>query len=1145
MASNKTGASDAHQQTSSSPPSYSSFRSSRASASDEGIRHLRKGLATLEARSKPGDEATPIEILVDMMYQMNVSGPYMFMGNNDKVIGRGGQFTVYEQRTTTPREHSVTCRTIAFKVPRYPLDPGIPFRLADTQARRHLRHIFLEILALTNPSLRRHRNIARLWGWAYGDVFQSTLGLVMELAQSNLLELLRHNEGALSPSVKYQICRDVASGLDAVHDCLLIHGDLKPENVLIFQSGSGRYTAKLADFGLTINEDEESPDLHAMGGTAGWQAPEVENGDLIDGHLKIQTDSFSYGLLMWSVFLHKGNAPSSDRSVSRRSIALEEVKSLLSYIGERHYRLLRETLSQLLQDNPSERPTRLEEILAAADEMQIDLPVRDIHLSQEIGADITFSADTITRESLSPASDVSDFMDQHFDGGDDTLYRSYEWEPPTLPELFIRELWVRFTKNTATVHLRTLFSTFLSLTAKPDIGDIPPNAALELLFVAAIRGSDSARGVVPRVLEYYDQTPPEKDQSHLHEWLRRSVATGSLLAREQLDREAPATTSDCLERFRQMGGYAGHYQAVGLWDDGPLQGHLPPKGDSLLHWLATYGSAQDLLIYLDSRPPEDVNTVNTDMVTPLYNACSRGSWELVRILLDRGADPRIPCTPRRITCLHWVFAFDKNNQQRAIARLVQAGADLDAMTTDVTPFLHYPFVLPSGSALHWAVVLGAYTTTKALLEAGSNVLLRNGCDPYTYDLRVRIPTEWGPNQDPYSVASHEVQGLSPLDYAAMNYDPFIFELLVQMGASVDINAADEEGFTVMHRLSTAPRRETRTGVVFSHVTFLGNTKEVQRKISRVLAAAKALGGDMELFTRSPQPLLAADDGEPRFSPRTPLMMAALGQDTAVMKALLDAGANVETRNETGKSALMCITGDRQTAYMKWELLISRGANIHQSTRNGLVPVIAAARALLIEVVDMLLSKGVDIDTRDSMYGGCSLFAFLSEDPDSTEELDVAVAALLSKHVFSSSNVAKRNKVIELGDADGTTLLHHFASAGMPHCVDALLRHGAPVNSLRYDYLTEKRGDTYAKISWYVTPLDMAMEEKKSRWDELGRDSGSTFLQIKGQCEKIDSVVSLLEKAGGLQKAGLRCTTLFAIAEHRVGSRAWEQAVREL
>ncbi|PVH90891.1 hypothetical protein DM02DRAFT_708541 [Periconia macrospinosa] len=101
--------------------------------------------------------------------------------------------------------------------------------------------------------------------------------------------------------VKGFLISDIISGLDAIHRDRFIHGDLKPQNILIFHhSQEDRYTAKIADFGFSDDieglpfGDEGNP----AGGTDYWNAPEC-----FDPHADFRTcrqpsrDLYSFGLV--------------------------------------------------------------------------------------------------------------------------------------------------------------------------------------------------------------------------------------------------------------------------------------------------------------------------------------------------------------------------------------------------------------------------------------------------------------------------------------------------------------------------------------------------------------------------------------------------------------------------------------------------------------------------------------------------------------------------------------------------------------------------------------------------------------------------------------------------------------------------------
>lgn len=130
----------------------------------------------------------------------------------------------------------------------------------------------------------------------------------MELAKANLWQVIRETE--LHGTAKWQLCLDICIGLDALHDCTpsgLVHGDLKPQNVLIFERGN-RLIAKLADFGFSIDSDVPNVGVR-LGGTPGWLAPEVSRGDRLNPQGLFAADIYSCGLVVWSIVFSRVDPP--------------------------------------------------------------------------------------------------------------------------------------------------------------------------------------------------------------------------------------------------------------------------------------------------------------------------------------------------------------------------------------------------------------------------------------------------------------------------------------------------------------------------------------------------------------------------------------------------------------------------------------------------------------------------------------------------------------------------------------------------------------------------------------------------------------------------------------------------------------------
>jgi serine/threonine-protein kinase len=123
-----------------------------------------------------------------------------------------------------------------------------------------------------------HPNVVRVHEWGvHGD----RPYFVMELVVGDSLDdfARRERPGGGAPGYDRfarriaQVFRQVAGALDAVHAQLVVHRDVKPENVIV--AGGDPPVAKLLDFGHAKEEDERQ--LTTSGtviGTASYIAPE-------------------------------------------------------------------------------------------------------------------------------------------------------------------------------------------------------------------------------------------------------------------------------------------------------------------------------------------------------------------------------------------------------------------------------------------------------------------------------------------------------------------------------------------------------------------------------------------------------------------------------------------------------------------------------------------------------------------------------------------------------------------------------------------------------------------------------------------------------------------------------------------------------
>ena len=184
--------------------------------------------------------------------------------------------------------------------------------------REVLERFCREVRVLCHEGVLYNDNIVDIVGtkWDASDGGQ-LLTIYLEYADFGNLAEFQSTHGEISSSQKKKLCLDIAAGLSMLHDCGIFHGDLKPENVLIFCEptavGEDEWDeedgvcAKLCDFGSSLfgiwsSEDKE---VTLYGATPPFTAPEYDfqNKGRLPLHLLSPFDIYVFGLLVWRIAL--------------------------------------------------------------------------------------------------------------------------------------------------------------------------------------------------------------------------------------------------------------------------------------------------------------------------------------------------------------------------------------------------------------------------------------------------------------------------------------------------------------------------------------------------------------------------------------------------------------------------------------------------------------------------------------------------------------------------------------------------------------------------------------------------------------------------------------------------------------------------
>lgn len=118
-----------------------------------------------------------------------------------------------------------------------------------------------------------HPHVVVPLGWSGED---DRVLFTMPIIDGGSVETLVGDFGALPPRFVAEVMRQMLSALDAVHAARIVHRDVKPANLLLAATGTGRPHAYLSDFGIAV--DLDGPRFTETGwvtGTPGYLAPEL------------------------------------------------------------------------------------------------------------------------------------------------------------------------------------------------------------------------------------------------------------------------------------------------------------------------------------------------------------------------------------------------------------------------------------------------------------------------------------------------------------------------------------------------------------------------------------------------------------------------------------------------------------------------------------------------------------------------------------------------------------------------------------------------------------------------------------------------------------------------------------------------------
>ena len=209
-------------------------------------------------------------------------------------LGEGGMGVVYKAQDLK------LGRTVAIKFlpQRYP---------ANREDRDRFSREAQSVSALNHPNICTIHEIDE----AEGELF-----IVMEFIEGRSLRKAIE-PGPLTIAEAIQIALNVTEGLCAAHGKMIVHKDIKPENIII----TGEGFAKIVDFGLAqTSEPASGSETNLVAGTIAYMSPEQLRGDQVN-HL---TDIWSLGIVLYEVVT--GHRPFGSEYVQAEMYAIAHEK---------------------------------------------------------------------------------------------------------------------------------------------------------------------------------------------------------------------------------------------------------------------------------------------------------------------------------------------------------------------------------------------------------------------------------------------------------------------------------------------------------------------------------------------------------------------------------------------------------------------------------------------------------------------------------------------------------------------------------------------------------------------------------------------------------------------------------------------------
>jgi eukaryotic-like serine/threonine-protein kinase len=202
-----------------------------------------------------------------------------------------------------------------------------------------------------------HKAVPRVYDFG---MFENASYLVMKLIEGTSLEELVQKEGPLGVDQFKDVFRQVANGMQYVHESSIIHTDLKPEFILINRDSTGSTKVTITGF-IWSREADDSGGLTYTGelfGSPYYMSPEQCMGMGADK----RSDIYTLGATMYYALSGSPPFPGANMVETMSRHVSEQPTQIVDDKGSPLYALQRMVLDRCLEKKPEDRFQSMKEV---------------------------------------------------------------------------------------------------------------------------------------------------------------------------------------------------------------------------------------------------------------------------------------------------------------------------------------------------------------------------------------------------------------------------------------------------------------------------------------------------------------------------------------------------------------------------------------------------------------------------------------------------------------------------------------------------------------------------------------------------------------------------------------------------------------